>query len=67
MLRSLLVSRLSVLIPLAASASLACASPAGSAVTAPGYEIVGEDLELFRSAFNAASDDVRAVLLVGPT
>lgn len=43
----------------------ACASPARSA--APGYELVGEDLEPFRSAFNAASDDVRAVLLVGPT
>jgi hypothetical protein len=44
---------------------LACGSPARSA--APGYEIVGKDLEPFRSAFNAASDHVRAVLLVGPT
>lgn len=43
----------------------ACVGPAHSA--APGYEIVGEDLEPFRSAFNAASEDVRAVLLVGPT
>lgn len=32
-----------------------------------GYEVLGEDLEPFRSAFNAASDRPRAVLLVGPT
>lgn len=32
-----------------------------------GYELLDQDLEPFRSAFNAASGDVRAVLLVGPT
>jgi argininosuccinate synthase len=32
-----------------------------------GYSLVGEDLERFRSDFNAAKDHVRAVLLVGPT
>lgn len=31
------------------------------------YEPLDADLEPFRSAFNGASDHVRAVLLVGPT
>lgn len=31
------------------------------------YQVVDPDLEPFRSDFNAASDRVRAVLLVGPT
>ena len=32
-----------------------------------GYEVVDEDLEALRSAFNAHSDSVRAVLLASPT
>ncbi len=42
----------------------------GYAVSHPdprGYEVLGEDLEPFRSDFNAEVDHVRAVLLVGPT
>ena len=39
----------------------------GSTDATSGYEVVGADLEPFRAAFNAASGDVRAVLLVGPT
>ena len=31
------------------------------------YQVVSSELEPFRSAFNDASDHVRAVLLVGPT
>lgn len=31
------------------------------------YAVIGGDLEPFRTAFNQASDHVRAVLLVGPT
>ncbi len=31
------------------------------------YQVVNSELEPFRSAFNDASDDVRVVLLVGPT
>lgn len=31
------------------------------------YAVLDDDLEPFRSAFNAASDQARAVLLVGPT
>ena len=34
----------------------------------PGYEVIAvDDLEPFRSAFNANADQVRLVLLVGPT
>ena len=32
-----------------------------------GYAVLGQDLEPFRSEFNAKTDHVRAVLLVGPT
>ncbi len=31
------------------------------------YELVGEDLETLRSAFNAEPESVRAVLLAAPT
>ncbi len=33
----------------------------------PGHERIREDLDPFRTAFNEASGDVRAVLLVAPT
>ena len=34
----------------------------------PGYEVIAaDDLEPFRTAFNANPDQVRLVLLVGPT
>lgn len=34
----------------------------------PGYQVIAaDDLEPFRSAFNANPDRVRLVLLVGPT
>ncbi len=48
--------------------SWATSGTSGSMDAAPdGYELVGADLEPFRSAFNGAAGDVRAVLLVGPT
>lgn len=34
---------------------------------APDHERIGEDLDPFRTAFNEASEDVRAVLLLAPT
>lgn len=43
-------------------------APPSAANTGPrGYEVLGQDLEPFRSDFNAKADHVRAVLLVGPT
>jgi hypothetical protein len=43
-------------------------APPSAANTDPrGYEVLGQDLEPFRSDFNAEPDHVRAVLLVGPT
>jgi len=39
-----------------------------SAADGSGYAVItGDDLEPFRSDFNANSDHVRLVLLVGPT
>ncbi len=35
--------------------------------TEPEHERIGENLDPFRTAFNEASGDVRAVLLVAPT
>jgi len=40
---------------------------AAEVVEGRDYEALDERLEPFRSDFNAASDHVRAVLLVGPT
>ena len=42
-------------------------TPETTVVEGRDYERLGADLEPFRSAFNAASGHVRAVLLVGPT
>ena len=42
---------------------------AGSALAAepPSYKTMSKDLEPLRSAFNAAPDNVRAILLASPT
>ncbi|MGH9382311.1 MAG: hypothetical protein ACRD2Z_17130 [Thermoanaerobaculia bacterium] len=53
---------------LAACLIAAAVSHAGVGGEDPqGYQMLGGDLEPFRSAFNRASDHVRAVLLVAPT
>jgi hypothetical protein len=49
--------------PSAAWCSRAASKPEESGT----YSVLGQDLEPFRSEFNAAPDHVRAVLLVGPT
>lgn len=49
-------------------AATAGVAPSSAAKPDPrGYAVLGSDLEPFRSDFNAKADDVRAVLLVGPT
>lgn len=48
----------------------ACGVSCSPSAARPGdlaYAVLGDDLEPFRSDFNASPDDVRAVLLVGPT
>lgn len=41
--------------------------PSAEVVEGRDYERLDADLQPFRSSFNASSDHVRAVLLVGPT
>lgn len=52
------------------AAGLGASCTGGSTAPDPatgGYDVLGPDLEPFRSDFNARTDHVRAVLLVGPT
>ena len=53
------------LLGLGALFALACTS--SSSDSASDYERISEDLDPFRTAFNEAAGDVRAVLLVAPT
>ncbi len=53
---------------LAAGGLIGWAKTLASADDKPDYEIIlADDLEPFRSAFNADADHIRAVLLIGPT
>ncbi len=52
---------------LLAAGVIACASLAMAQAGAKHDGVISQDFEPFRSAFNAASGNVRAVLLVGPT
>lgn|GEM_PF-6385672 len=48
--------------------TVAGVAPPPAAKTDPrGYVVLDQNLEPFRSDFNAKADHVRAVLLVGPT
>lgn len=66
-MRDLNVKLLFLVAILAAGAILGLAHGLLGRSDEQAYVIVGEDLEPFRTNFNAASDHVRAVLLVGPT
>jgi hypothetical protein len=67
MLRVLKKEFLLVTVILALGGLVGWVSSLANAEDTPPIELVQGDLEPFRAAFNAAADDVRAILLVGPT